>query len=56
MICPHCGGIAVKNGSVRAVCKTCNRSFRKDKEGYRPIKTNTVFGMEEFEHIQIIKL
>ena len=56
MICPFCGGVAVKNGSIRAVCKVCRKSFNKDQEGYHPIKINEVFGNEEYEEIQIIKL
>jgi transposase-like protein len=56
MICPRCGGIAVNNGGIRAVCKICHKSFRKDMEGYPAIKNNLVFGNEEYECIEIIKL
>ena len=56
MICPHCGGMAVNNGGIRAVCKVCNRSFNKNKAGWQKIKNNEVFGEEEYENIKVIKI
>ncbi len=48
LICPHCGGPAVYNGSVRAVCKICTKSFRKDKAVWQKIKNDIVIGTEHF--------
>ena len=57
LICPHCGGPAVRNGSVRAVCKICHKSFDKALgENWVAIKNNEVWGSEKFERISIVRL
>jgi len=48
LICPHCGGVAVNNGSVRAVCRICYKSFRKDKAIWQTPKNDEVYGTEHY--------
>jgi transposase-like protein len=49
MICPFCGGPAVKNGSTRSVCKVCGKSFKKELgDTWKTIKNDVVHGTEHF--------